>query len=102
MATFVVHGEGDFFPVYLFDSYPRFYAIDGTTGGAGFIDNGHVFARSSLIYGDPQLTFNLTGSFEQAFHGAPITGIVTGMTVTNSSNFDVFDITGINNVSLTD
>lgn len=30
MATFVVHGEGDFFPVYLFDSYPRFYAIDGT------------------------------------------------------------------------
>lgn len=99
MATFVVHGEG-FFPVFLFDSYPSFYAVDGTTSGNGFIDSGHVDAIPSL--GNPQLTFHLTGSFEQAFPGAQITGTVTGMTVTDSSNFDVFDITGINNVSLTD
>jgi hypothetical protein len=44
----------------------------------------------------------LTGSFAQASPGAQVTGTVTGMTVTDSFDFDVFDITGINNVSLTD
>jgi hypothetical protein len=102
MATLVLHGEGfagDTFPVYITESYTPFFVVDATTNGNGFTDAGHVDLTSGT---EPQLTFHLTGSFAQASPGAPITGTVTGMSVTNPDDFDVFDITGINNVSLTD
>ena len=102
MATLVLHGEGfagDTFPVFISETYARFYGVDATTSGYGFTDAGHV---DLTVGSDPQLTFHLTGSFAQASPGAPITGTVTGMSVTNSNDFDVFDITGINNVSLPD
>jgi hypothetical protein len=51
MATLVLHGEGsagDTFPVFLAETYPRFYAVDATTSGYGFTDAGHVDVTSDM------------------------------------------------------
>jgi Ca2+-binding RTX toxin-like protein len=99
MATMVYESKTNFSAVFWPSDFEKFSALAATADGVGYLTTPGLLTIYSPT--EPQLTFDLTGSFIKTDFPKQIVGTVSAIKVSNSDESVALDITGLK-ASLTD